>query len=411
MAESHVRLARARERGEARRRACRRRRSGDDRVETDGRPSRPEHFAHASRGGQARHSARFGVGRRGRHIRPTGSLVVSGTAAQIEDAFRAGSRAVRPRPPTESSVGAKATSSIPADLDGVVTGVFGLDQRRVARRLHAAAAGGSDAGSGPSPIRSGPRNSSSATASPTDEAKDRRSRSPSSGAATSQTTCARSARRTAATVPQIETVSVGLRPPTPPADRSAVGRQQAAAGGESHEVMMDVEIVAGLCDEREDLRTVFAPFDQKGWIDLLDRVVAADPPPVTLERQLGLGGGFRELVARRRVDAINQRLQAASLRGITVCAATGDDGSGDQMHDERAHVHFPASSPVRARGRRHDARGRSRGRVVESTRAITASRTVARPEEASVSAFKRPSWQNVRTFARSTPADRRADRS
>ena len=45
------------------------------------------------------------------------------------------------------------------------------------------------------------------------------------------------------------------------------------------------------------------------------------------------------------VDAINLRLQAAARRGITVCAAAGDDGCGDQMQDERGHAHFPASSP------------------------------------------------------------------
>jgi kumamolisin len=31
--------------------------------------------------------------------------------------------------------------------------------------------------------------------------------------------------------------------------------------------------------------------------------------------------------------------------GVTVCAAAGDDGSGDQMQDGHAHVNFPASCP------------------------------------------------------------------
>ena len=31
--------------------------------------------------------------------------------------------------------------------------------------------------------------------------------------------------------------------------------------------------------------------------------------------------------------------------GVTVCAASGDDGSNDQVGDGRAHVDFPASSP------------------------------------------------------------------
>jgi len=31
--------------------------------------------------------------------------------------------------------------------------------------------------------------------------------------------------------------------------------------------------------------------------------------------------------------------------GITVCVSSGDDGSGDQLNDGKAHVDFPSSSP------------------------------------------------------------------
>ena len=164
---------------------------------------------------------------------------------------------------------------------------------------------------------------------------------------------------------------------------------------------MDVEIVAGLCAGRED-PSVFAPFDQKGWIDLLDRVVAADPAPVSLSVSWGLAEDSPDW-SPAAIDAINQRLRAASRRGITVCAAAGDDGSGDQMHDQHAHVHFPASSPyVLAVGgtmldgedevvwwnapgdRSQIPRGGSTGGGVSVK-------------------FARPEWQNVRV-ARSTPA-------
>jgi kumamolisin len=45
------------------------------------------------------------------------------------------------------------------------------------------------------------------------------------------------------------------------------------------------------------------------------------------------------------VTEINQRLQSVAMLGVTVCAASGDDGAGEQMNDGRAHVAFPASSP------------------------------------------------------------------
>jgi kumamolisin len=42
---------------------------------------------------------------------------------------------------------------------------------------------------------------------------------------------------------------------------------------------------------------------------------------------------------------INDALQEAALLGITVCAASGDNGSTDGIKDGRNHVDFPASSP------------------------------------------------------------------
>ena len=143
--------------------------------------------------------------------------------------------------------------------------------------------------------------------------------------------------------PQVDSVSIGYTPMTPKEIAALSAEQQGPALGESHEVMMDVEIVAGLCPGAR-ISVYFASFDQKGWIDLLDAVVAADPVPVTLCVSWGFAEDSPDWSAAA-LDAINERLRAASSRGITVCAATGDDGAGDQMQDANAHVHFPASSP------------------------------------------------------------------
>jgi kumamolisin len=159
------------------------------------------------------------------------------------------------------------------------------------------------------------------------------------------------------------------------------------------EVMMDVEIVAGLCDKAK-IYLLFAPFSQRGWIDLLDRVMALDPPPVTLSISWGSAEDSDDWspAARR---AINHRLHAAALLGITVCVATGDDGSGDSMDDDRAHVHFPASSPfVLAVG----------GTMLDGDREVVWWNKPGDHSEphggstgGGVSAeFERPSWQRVR---------------
>ncbi len=282
--------------------------------------------------------------------------MLSGTAAQTEEAFHAGLGMYSHR---EDGVlrGREGDLSIPARLDGLVLGVFGLDQRRVARRLartDAATGPGTPAATGPgTPAATGLETPAAEPLTPAD--LEARYGFPDGDCADQtiaiaefgggyfpddvHTFCKTHDR----TLPQIDTVSVGATPLTPTEIAALSAEQQGPALGESHEVMMDVEIIAGLCANAK-ICVYYAPFDQKGWIDLLDRVVAADPAPVAVSVSWGLAEDSTDWSAAA-LDAINQRLRAASERGITVCAASGDDGAGDQMHDQRAHVHFPASSP------------------------------------------------------------------
>jgi kumamolisin len=105
--------------------------------------------------------------------------------------------------------------------------------------------------------------------------------------------------------------------------------------------MMDVEVIAGLCPN-STIDVYFATFDQKGWVDLLNRAI--EDRPVVLSVSWGMAEDDVAWSKAAR-DAINERLNAAALLGITVCVASGDDGSGDEETDNRAHVDFPASSP------------------------------------------------------------------
>jgi kumamolisin len=45
------------------------------------------------------------------------------------------------------------------------------------------------------------------------------------------------------------------------------------------------------------------------------------------------------------MQQFDQAFQAAAALGVTVCCASGDNGSGDGLSDGQAHVDFPASSP------------------------------------------------------------------
>ncbi len=111
--------------------------------------------------------------------------------------------------------------------------------------------------------------------------------------------------------------------------------------GDAKEVMMDTEIIAGLCPKAA-ISVYFGHDTQKGWVDMLDRVIK--DRPVVFSMSWGATEDGRDW-APAAVDAINERLHVAAALGITICASAGDDGSSDEQDDGKAHCTFPASSP------------------------------------------------------------------
>ena len=137
--------------------------------------------------------------------------------------------------------------------------------------------------------------------------------------------------------PQITTISVdgvANNPDSPnPDDNDADG-----------EVMLDIE-VAGSVAPNAKIVVYFAPFTEQGWVDVLTTAVqdSTNKPSV-----LSISWGWPEsndLWTQQAMDAVNQTLQDAALAGTTVCCASGDDGSADELTDGHAHVDFPAASP------------------------------------------------------------------
>lgn len=161
--------------------------------------------------------------------------------------------------------------------------------------------------------------------------------------------------------------------------------------GYTGEVMMDVQIVAGLCPAA-DILVYFAKDHQKGWVDLLNQAIK--DRPVALSISWGAAEDSGDW-SRAALDAINERLNLAALLGITVCCASGDDGSGDMQANKRAHVDFPSSSPyalaVGGTMIRHKA-----GKPVEQTWRVGKGRRIRDVGGATgggvSSLFPRPAW-------------------
>jgi kumamolisin len=267
----------------------------------------------------------------------TRSLRVSGTAAQMETAFH-------PALATYSNAGQgefrgrEGELQIPAELDGLITGVFGFDQRRVARRRLSAATTALTEPLSPAQLASHYNFPAGSGAGQTVAIAEF-----GGGYFTSDLSAFCAKQGTA--VPTVTPVGVnGTQVLTLAEIQQLPQQQQQEQLDDSVEVNMDVQIVAGLAPDAE-IVVYFSSFDQKGWIDLINQVIQGTPAnATTLSVSWGLAEDDPDW-STGAVQAIDQQLQAAAAIGITVCAAAGDDGSADQETDGRAHVDFPGSSP------------------------------------------------------------------
>jgi kumamolisin len=115
-------------------------------------------------------------------------------------------------------------------------------------------------------------------------------------------------------------------------------------GDVSGEVMLDMCIVGALVPKAH-LFVYFTEFNTRGWVDALHDAIT-DKNNVSV---ISISYGNPEddpdgLWTAAEIGVVNEAFEAASARGVTVCVASGDDGSGDG-EKTGAHVDFPASSP------------------------------------------------------------------
>ncbi len=269
------------------------------------------------------------------------SLRVRGTAGQMNAAFRADLGLYRHD--GHEYRGREGRLEVPAPLDGIVTGVFGLDQRRVARRVPGIPSYEGTADSAAHEALS-PSDLEERYRFPAGEAEGQTVAIAEFGGAYFAEDLALFCRQQGRPEPTVKEVGLGVPVLTQQQVLALPSAQREQVLEEAGEVNMDVQIVAGLCPGA-DIVVYFATWDQKGWVDLLNEVVKGVPAgPVALSVSWGLSEDSSDFsAAARRV--IDHRLQAAALLGITVCVSAGDDGSGDQVDDGQAHVNFPACSP------------------------------------------------------------------
>jgi kumamolisin len=108
------------------------------------------------------------------------------------------------------------------------------------------------------------------------------------------------------------------------------------------EVCLDIE-VAGAVAPGAKIVVYFAPNTTAGFQDALTMAIhdATNKPSVI---SISWGGPESTWTAQSMI-AFDSAAQDAAALGVTICAASGDNGSSDGVNDGANHVDFPASSP------------------------------------------------------------------
>ena len=130
--------------------------------------------------------------------------------------------------------------------------------------------------------------------------------------------------------PQVISVSVDGGKNSPSTPDSADG-----------EVMLDIE-VAGAIAPAAKIVVYFAPNTDQGFLDAITTAIhdKTNQPSVI---SISWGSAESNWTAQALTN-FDDAFQAAAAIGVTVCVASGDNGSSDGVNDGKNHVDFPASS-------------------------------------------------------------------
>jgi kumamolisin len=273
---------------------------------------------------------------------------VSGTVAQLSKAFSTELSTYKSA--DESYRGREGALQLPSSVAGVIEGIFGLDNRRMARRMGAA-------GVAPAPVPLTPPQVAKAYNFPT----------PTQGAAgqtiallefsgpiPGNSTCGFAQSDIDGYIQFLNGTGGGLKS-TNVASVTVTGSNGNVPGGAGNiETTLDIEVVASVAQNAR-IVVYFAPMTEAGWVDAISTIVhdTTNNPSV-----LSISWGWPELEAdamqtepwpfewtQQAFNQMTQSFQAAAAIGMTVLAASGDHGTDCGQQDGSAHVMYPASDP------------------------------------------------------------------
>ena len=111
------------------------------------------------------------------------------------------------------------------------------------------------------------------------------------------------------------------------------------------EVTLDIEVAAAIAPGAK-IAVYFAPNTTNGFIDAV-KAAAHDTVRKPSVISISWGGPENPEGAQQFLDGLSEAISDAAAMGITVCIASGDNGSADMPDnwDGQPHADFPAASP------------------------------------------------------------------
>ena len=144
----------------------------------------------------------------------------------------------------------------------------------------------------------------------------------------------------------LDTYFGGLGIPVPSISAVGVDGASNAPGsdptGADVEVALDIDVIGAAAPGATQV-VYFAPNNgDQGFVDAISDAAQASPAPIAISISWGQS---EDSWTTQGLTSMNEVISDAAALGITVCVASGDNGSGNGVKDGQPHVDFPASSP------------------------------------------------------------------
>jgi kumamolisin len=113
------------------------------------------------------------------------------------------------------------------------------------------------------------------------------------------------------------------------------------------EVLLDLCTIGAIVPAA-NVAVYFTEFTEEGWVNAIKAAVSDTvnkPAVISISYGNPEDDEAKGLWSGQAVKLINEAFEQAAAQGITVCCASGDNGSDDEPEATTDHVDFPASSP------------------------------------------------------------------